>query len=238
VDRRYCLALKEPNMWGQNWGQLVWGKAAAVPVLGWWGALLLGAVLGVLGVRFLRKVPPRTAAWFVMALALLIPLAAAANLPFTFTNGTVADANQVNANFAAVNVTTARIYQETSTVIPPAPGFAFAGPFATLTTTAAQRITGAVTLTLFASQGGNVFSEALCYRQSLGGGALQTFPGGGSIDGLVEPPTANVTEPSTITDTVVPGAGTWDVGPCIGNGTGSVNLTVSRAAGWFQVTPQ
>jgi hypothetical protein len=36
-----------------------------------------------------------------LALALLLPISARA-LPFTFTNGTVADANQVNANFAAV----------------------------------------------------------------------------------------------------------------------------------------
>jgi hypothetical protein len=36
-----------------------------------------------------------------LAVALLLPISARA-LPFNFTNGTVADANQVNANFAAV----------------------------------------------------------------------------------------------------------------------------------------
>jgi len=88
-------------MWGQNWGQMIWGQIAAVPALGFWGLIVLAAVLGVWGVRRLRGPRPRMLGMIVLALALLVPISARA-LPFTFTNGTVADANQVNANFAAV----------------------------------------------------------------------------------------------------------------------------------------
>jgi hypothetical protein len=88
-------------MWGQHWDTMIWGRAASVPALSWWGVLLLGAVLGGVGVQYLRKARPRTIGLTVLALALAIPLSARA-LPFTFTNGTVADANQVNANFAAL----------------------------------------------------------------------------------------------------------------------------------------
>jgi hypothetical protein len=88
-------------MWALKWGQMIWGQASAAPALGFWGAMLLGAVLGALGVRSLRGSRPRTVGIVALALAILLPVSARA-LPFTFTNGTVADANQVNANFAAL----------------------------------------------------------------------------------------------------------------------------------------
>jgi hypothetical protein len=80
---------------------MIWGQLVAVPALGFWGAMLLGALLGGLGVRRLRGARPRVVGALALALALLVPISARA-LPFTFTNGTVADANQVNANFAAL----------------------------------------------------------------------------------------------------------------------------------------
>ena len=90
-------------MWGLNWGQMVWGQAqaAAVPAVGFWGMILLAAALGAWGVRRLRGPRPRVVGTVALVLALLVPISARA-LPFTFTNGTVADATQVNANFAAV----------------------------------------------------------------------------------------------------------------------------------------
>jgi hypothetical protein len=90
-------------MWGLNWGQMVWGQAqaAAVPAVGFWGVIVLAAALGAWGVRRLRGPRPRVVASVALVLALLVPISARA-LPFTFTNGTVADATQVNANFAAV----------------------------------------------------------------------------------------------------------------------------------------
>jgi len=89
-------------MWGQNWGQMIWG-GTPVPAIGFWGTLLLGAVLGAVGVSFLRGRKPRTVGAIVLALALIIPISARAITLITFTNGTIADANQVNANFAALN---------------------------------------------------------------------------------------------------------------------------------------
>jgi hypothetical protein len=88
-------------MWGLNWGQMIWGQATPVPAMGFWGVLLLGAVLGALAVRQLRAGRSRLVGGVALGLALLVPISARA-LPFTFTNGTVADATQVNANFAAL----------------------------------------------------------------------------------------------------------------------------------------
>jgi hypothetical protein len=88
-------------MWGLNWGQMIWGQATPVPALGFWGLMVLLAALGGLGLRRLRGGRPRLLGGLALVLALLVPISARA-LPFTFTNGTVADANQVNANFAAL----------------------------------------------------------------------------------------------------------------------------------------
>jgi hypothetical protein len=89
-------------MWGQKWGQLIWGHAASVPAVPLWGILLLFVALTIVGLRFVRA-RPRTIGLAALALAFAIPLTARAlSLPFTFTNGTVADATQVNADFAAI----------------------------------------------------------------------------------------------------------------------------------------
>jgi hypothetical protein len=80
-----------------NWGQ----ATASVPAVGFWGAILLVTLLGALGVRRLRGARPRLLGMFTLAVVLLVPISARA-LPYTFTNGTIADAAQVNANFAAV----------------------------------------------------------------------------------------------------------------------------------------
>jgi hypothetical protein len=67
-----------------------------------WGSVVLCALLLVVGLRLLRG-RRRAIGGAVLVLALVAPLAArAVTLPFTFTNGTVADASQVNANFAAL----------------------------------------------------------------------------------------------------------------------------------------
>jgi hypothetical protein len=80
---------------------MIWNGLTSVPAIGFWGALLLGVVLGVAGVWCLRRVRPRVLGMTALGLAILIPVSVGA-VPFTFTNGTAADANQVNANFAAV----------------------------------------------------------------------------------------------------------------------------------------
>jgi hypothetical protein len=94
-------------MWGQKWGTMIWGQLAAVPTTTFVGLLLVGAVLGIVGIRALRGTRPRVVARAIFAMALLVPLAARA-LPTinSFSNGTVADATQVNANFTAVRTLT------------------------------------------------------------------------------------------------------------------------------------
>lgn len=89
-------------MWGQNWGQMIWGGLRAVPAMPLWGIALLCGAFVVLGVRFVRARRP-VVGGAVLVLALAVPLTAkAVTLPFSFTNNTVADATQVNANFTAV----------------------------------------------------------------------------------------------------------------------------------------
>jgi hypothetical protein len=85
---------------------MVWGTtaAAAVPATTFWGLLLVGVVIGAVGVRALRGTRPRTLGVLGLALGLMMPIVArAVPPPNTFTNGTVADANLVNANFTAVS---------------------------------------------------------------------------------------------------------------------------------------
>jgi hypothetical protein len=67
-----------------------------------WSVILLCVAFIFLGLRSVRA-RPRTYGLVALVLALAIPLSAKAlSLPFTFTNGTVADATQVNADFAAL----------------------------------------------------------------------------------------------------------------------------------------
>jgi hypothetical protein len=93
---------EEVAMWGLQWGQFLWGRSTPIPAIGFWGTMLLGAVLGVVGVRLLRGAKPRTLGALALGLALIVPLTARAITLISFTNGTLADANQVNANFAAL----------------------------------------------------------------------------------------------------------------------------------------
>ncbi len=91
--------------WGdENWGVLVWGDALSIPGLGLLGLTVLATGLAATAGWTLRKRRPALRLTFSLVL-LVIPLAVAAgmvSLPHTFTTGTVADADQVNANFTAV----------------------------------------------------------------------------------------------------------------------------------------
>jgi hypothetical protein len=66
------------------------------------GAIVLAALLGAWAVTRLRGARPQWIGMIALAIAPLVPISARA-VPFTFTNGRVADANQVNANFAALS---------------------------------------------------------------------------------------------------------------------------------------
>jgi hypothetical protein len=91
--------------WGDNWGVMVWGAAApsAVPMMDGLGLGLLALVLIGLAIRGLRS----RATLGLMVLASFVGAADLAEaqgvtVPNTFTNGQVADATQVNENFAAL----------------------------------------------------------------------------------------------------------------------------------------
>jgi len=93
-------------MWGsENWGHLVWGMAAPlVPLASPLGWMVLGGLIAGVGTRLLRT-GRSTRAIAVTSTLLLIPLAAWAGnlaLPHSFTNGDIADADEINANFNAV----------------------------------------------------------------------------------------------------------------------------------------
>ena len=91
-------------MSGEHWGTMVWGMPATaveqVPI-GPWALLILGFLLGVSAV-FARS--HRLARVFPLFVVFLIPVVSvvAFNVPHVFVNGTIADADQVNANFQAV----------------------------------------------------------------------------------------------------------------------------------------
>lgn len=90
-------------MWGANWGEMTWGggvaSATTVPISAW-ALVTLGVVIGVIGTLASRNRSMRV--FSIMIVSLLPALAVALALPHTFTNGTIADANQVNANFSAI----------------------------------------------------------------------------------------------------------------------------------------
>ena len=92
--------------WGENWGTLTWGAAiAAVPTMGKLGVLVLALGLGGLAARFIQR--SRSAA-SLLVIGLVLPMgspvanADTVSVPNTFVNGTSADADQMNANFDAV----------------------------------------------------------------------------------------------------------------------------------------
>ena len=91
--------------WGEPWGTLVWGAGVpAVPLLDGWGLSLLLIAVCLVGAYWTRRSRPGLAV-SSLVVALVIPLAVAAGtvtVPNTFTNGTAADADAVNANFDAV----------------------------------------------------------------------------------------------------------------------------------------
>jgi hypothetical protein len=104
---------------------MLWGQTGSVPVpaVSFWMAVLLGLALAAVGVRRMRGSRPRNV-WMVGVIAMLVPVTAWA-IPFTFTNGTVADANQVNANFAALAPTRTLTSDAKSFSLPPNPNQAF-----------------------------------------------------------------------------------------------------------------
>jgi sulfatase modifying factor 1 len=89
-------------VWGQNWGTMVWGAAApSGATLPAWGLGLLACLLLAISVSFLKKGKLSGTVTGMVTLLFASSLAVFA-VPNTFTNGTAADAGQVNANFTSV----------------------------------------------------------------------------------------------------------------------------------------
>ena len=90
-------------MWGTDrWGEMVWG-GVAVPTLPFAMLSLLMFCCFIAGGYFLRPGHRGPKGYLAAALLVMAPLSVAAlTLPYTFVNGTIADAAKVNANFAAL----------------------------------------------------------------------------------------------------------------------------------------
>ena len=115
--------------------------------------------------------------------------------------------------------------------IPGDSGIVFAGPTATVTTAAGQRLTGAAEVPLYSDPTTASFYFGLCY-QSHGGGSLTNFAPTGSL-GYAYPSDPRV---FTATASVVPGAGTWNVGFCVMNLFSPKLESNTVVNGWVQVT--
>lgn len=111
--------------------------------------------------------------------------------------------------------------------------YAFNGATATVTTTSSQRLTGAATASLGKSAAGSgQIGYGLCYQPNAGG-PLVNFVGGAYIIGQVDG--SNVRRDYSAAATVVPGAGTWKVGFCVG--TNGFNLDANDFTnGWVIVS--
>ena len=97
-------------VWGENWGEMVWGASAppaAVPLTGWPGLFLLLTVLLVTALWKMKRMPRQVG--LTLSVFLLVPVLIAPHIStwtgtswYTFINGEVADANEVNGNFEAL----------------------------------------------------------------------------------------------------------------------------------------
>jgi len=85
--------------WGENWGSMIWGSVAAVPSLEGVGVWLL--VISLFGAAAWRLRRRSTHASLMLVLLPLLPLLMAPHYTnwHAFTNGSVADADDVNENF-------------------------------------------------------------------------------------------------------------------------------------------
>jgi len=115
--------------------------------------------------------------------------------------------------------------------------FVFAGPTVNVTTTALQRITGAVQAPLGTTTSGVAsFNYDLCYRTAGTSDALTNFTGANPSSGEVSDTAGRLS--FTAAASVAPGAGTWQVGYCVLN-SGTIDLNNNDMVnGWVIVTEE
>ena len=126
------------------------------------------------------------------------------------------------------------------TTFNPNPGqYVFAqGTPSTVTTTANQRVTGALTGALILPPFNSGFSDArvgLCYRSTAAGSPVVPFAKVGANDSTPTYSVDTVIRPYTANASVVPGAGTWQVGLCLSN-EGDRSIFVAHVDGWLMIT--
>src|SRR5262249_53843612 len=103
-----------------------------------------------------------------------------------------------------------------------ATAYVFAGPTAQGTTTAGQRLTRAREAPPgLASGGPKTAFIGLCYQSTAAGAPLINFVGGGFS--IFQMTTTRASYAASAS--VVPGAGTWNVGVCVENQGGAIALT-------------
>ena len=113
----------------------------------------------------------------------------------------------------------------------------FAGPTVNMLTTESQRLTGAAQAPLGTSAEGSAsFGYDLCYRAAETSDILTNFTGDSYSIGEVSISSGRLS--FTAAASVIPGAGTWEVGYCIMNsGTSDLNNN-DNVNGWVEVTNQ
>ncbi|RZL36146.1 MAG: DNRLRE domain-containing protein, partial [Rubrivivax sp.] len=113
--------------------------------------------------------------------------------------------------------------------------YKFTGPTVTLSTNASQRITASSSQTMVPSAAAN-FRVDICFRPD--NGTVLSSPGNGYK--LMTPLAANVRTLVSISNSFVPGAGTWVVGPCARQASSAFALGVTASddwsSGWAMVT--
>ena len=108
----------------------------------------------------------------------------------------------------------------------------FAGPFAVVTTTAMQRLTGVGEAPLGLAAGTQTARVDLCFQNNAVPGILTNFSGGSySLHQF-----AAVRAAYPAVGSVVPGAGTWRVGTCVFNSGVNALSNNDYGNGWVQVT--
>jgi hypothetical protein len=118
-----------------------------------------------------------------------------------------------------------------SNIAGPNANYVFAGPTTTVTTTASQRLFGAAEAPLGLASGSSstTFIYGLCYQPS-GGGTINNFVSKFSMGTITSTRTT-----FAATASVVPGAGTWNVGFCVQNPSSSTISNNDYVNGWVQV---
>jgi hypothetical protein len=89
-------------MWSEDWSTMIWGSNF-VPMMSPLGLVMLALALMVLGKILLSLRTKKPFFGFALVAIVIAPLVTiAVTVPNTFVNGSVADADEVNANFVAL----------------------------------------------------------------------------------------------------------------------------------------